>query len=279
MGSGDLWDSWQERLSRRNGAMSHIDQRNQRLAAILIPPGPIGPLHQAHSHIPHPAETPLRNSSSPLLRLPTELMLEIFGYIQAERCVHEDHDENQDEIQDPCLWAILALRGTCGVFRDMIPPLTHEELLDLEVTLRAQTQGLHACVCCLLLLRHQEEFSQAQVRIQNRGVAIGACSWQLLRLITSGIKRFCLDCGFAAAIDPSLERGKAGYAKGSDVVTFWGERWVWCWWCDQLKKGEEAGVVGKRGCRPSCAACCADHGCTGGCALLDRDKRRMEIRS
>ncbi|KAF2451784.1 hypothetical protein P171DRAFT_426241 [Karstenula rhodostoma CBS 690.94] len=252
------WHSWQN---------EHIHTKNQRIAAVLVPPGPIGPLHPAHRHIPHPAETPL-GSTTPFLRLPTELHLEIFSHIRADEDVFDD--------PHAWLWAVLALRGASRLFRYMLPPLTHDELLELELTLRATSRGLQACRYCLCL-RHTNHFSHAQA--WQRGVPMDAVlGWAgfSVKSVEKRAKRFCVDCGFAKAMDPTLEIDKTRYGKGSEVMVGEGEgeRWVWCWWCEGMKKGEEAGILGEEACTGSCAACCHQHGCEGACLREEQERRR-----
>jgi hypothetical protein len=255
-------DDWQRQ------ARQQIDTKNQRIAAVLVPPGPLGPFHPAHRYITHPAEAPLRMSSTPLLRLATELHLEIFSYIRA----------HEDDFGEPhaWLWAVLALRGASRFFRNMLPPLTHDELLDLELTMRATSRGLQACRYCLRL-RHMRHFSQAQTR--NRGVPIdGVLGWagNSVKSSQKRMKRFCVECGFAKTMDPGIEVGNGRYGIGSEVVVGVGEgeRWVWCWWCRRLKKGEDAGTLGEGVCAGSCVACCTQHECIGGCVREEQAKRK-----
>jgi hypothetical protein len=251
-------------------ARAQVDTKNQRIATVLIPPGPIGPYHPAHRYIPHPAEAPLSMSSTPLLCLPTELHLEIFSYIRAD----------EDVFGEPhaWLWTVLALRGASRFFRHMLPPLTHDELLDLELTLRATSRGLQACRYCLRLL-HTDRFSQVQTR--NRGVPIdGVLGWAGISVKSKEkrMKRFCVDCGFTKAVNPVLDIGKSRYGVGTEIIVGEGEgeRWVWCWWCRELKKGEEAGILGEGACRGSCVACCTQHECRGSCLREEHEKRKAE---
>ncbi|OAG08568.1 uncharacterized protein CC84DRAFT_1162497 [Paraphaeosphaeria sporulosa] len=271
-------DNW----SARNWQDPRIDTKNQRIAALLVPPGPLGPFHPAHRYVPHPAETPLQ-STTPLLRFPTELHLEIFGHIRADGDTFEDtrlmsESRAKQVFGDPhaWLWTVLALRGTSRLFRYMLPPLTHDELLDLELTLRATSRGLQACRYCLCL-RHTSHFSHAQTR--QRGVPIDAVlGWAgySVKSREKRAKRFCVDCGFAKAINPELDIGKVRYGKGSDVVVgeSEGERWVWCWWCEKLKRGKEAGMLGKEACTGSCVSCCEKRACKGACVREEQDRRR-----
>lgn len=221
----------------------------------------------------HPAETPLGMCSAPISRLPIELLLEILSYLRAD----------EDIFYDPhaCLWTVLALRGTSRLFRYILPPLTHDEVLDLELTIRATSKSLQACRYCICL-RHTSHFAHTQT--QQRGVPINAVlGWAgfTVRSREKRAKRFCVDCGFARALDPTLNIGKVRYGKGSDVVVDVGEgeseRWVWCWWCDKLKKGEEAGIIGKGACSGSCVACCNQHGCRGSCLRIEQERRKAAI--
>ena len=361
-----------------------LDDRNQRLAAILASPGPLGPNHPAHRS-PHPAECPSNPTSTPLLRLPTELHLEIFSHIRAKEDVceapnpvcrkfygvyydedyeeydeYEDEDEDEDENEDGdgdgdevedraedeaedidhvgdedgdgmnhhvhgddeahgsssdhdrdlvqpqidekqqthvgvdeepqvWLWTVLALRGTSRFFRHVLPALTHMELLQLEVTLRAASRTLLACRYCLRLrpARHFSRTQNKQYRVPLD--ALLNDSHMGFKSFEKRGKRMCLDCGFAQVMNPSIEIEKSRYPRGADVIVDGvdghGERWVWCWWCGILKKGDDAGTLATSGiackvsevkaaCEGSCLQCCIDHGCTGSCVVAERRRRR-----
>lgn len=184
-------------------------------------------------------------------------------------------DENDEEDAHEWLWTVLALRGVSRFFRHSIRPVSHMELLQLEMTLRATSRKLLACRYCVQL-RSAHRFADSQIR--RYGVSLDtlfAESGIAFKSPAKRGKRFCADCGFAQAIDPNLELEKSRYQKGTDVVVGEDERWVWCWWCSTLKKGKDAGELRKDACRGSCATCCREHECKGRCVFEEQERRRM----
>lgn len=250
---------WEQTRSRQ------LDEKNKRLASVLSPPGPLGPYHPAHRSR-HMAETLLDSTSSPFLSLPAELHWEIFSHICAE-----DHVRDRGSTW---LWTILALRGASRFFRHFLPPLTHMELLELETTLRATSKSLLACRYCLRL-RPARRFSHTQVRQYAVSLeTLFAETGMTFKSPKRRGKRFCADCGFVEAVGSRVELEKRRYQRGVEDMVGEEGRWVWCWWCDTLKKGKDAGELGKHTCRGSCTACCREHECKGACVVEEQERRR-----
>lgn len=83
------------------------------------------------------------------------------------------------------------------------------------------------------------------------------------------------------ALAKRMERKGIGYKKGERVVTLaWGakvEHWVWCLWCGELKKGDEAGELHVDACQGSCWACCAEARCGERCSVRGEDWIGREV--
>ncbi|KAJ0418531.1 hypothetical protein BJY00DRAFT_314897 [Aspergillus carlsbadensis] len=115
-----------------------------------------------------------------LLTLPPELHLLILTYLPFPSRTH------------------LAL--TCTYFHNLIPPMTHTELLAAESTEFATTRDLYACRYCLRL-RHSSAFGDRMLhrRRGRRGKSAG--------------RRFCVECGLRPR-----GGGEARYGPGAKVV-------------------------------------------------------------
>lgn len=113
------------------------------------------------------------------LRLPPELHLYIASFLTFPDNVH--------------------LKLTCTYLNDLIPSLTHVELLEAECTSYAASYDLWSCRYCLRL-RPESKFADRMLR-RGRG-----------RLGRDAGKRFCVDCG----IQP--RSGEARYGPGAQIM-------------------------------------------------------------
>ncbi|KAF3010029.1 hypothetical protein E8E13_011469 [Curvularia kusanoi] len=177
------------------------------------------------------------NTSPPLLRLPSELHLDILSHLPDITSAKDEHD-----------LAILHLRSTNQYFRNLIPPPTHAQLLHIESVLSPTHSGkVYACRFCLFLLP-RTKFATGMLKGKTGINGTGREG------------RFCAACGFNTN---TTGRGQ-GYCP-STRVSVSGIDWVWCKHCKAVKRGEEAesGCVGVcRGCyqtfRCGCAVRCAE---------------------
>ncbi|KAF5860976.1 hypothetical protein ETB97_000886 [Aspergillus alliaceus] len=108
-----------------------------------------------------PSEPPT-DLVSPFMNLPTELHILIANYLIFPDIIH--------------------LKLTCAYFNHLIPPLSHRELLDAELTDFAWDHDLYACRYCLRF-RPAAKFADRMLRRRRR------------RCGRDAVKRFCVDCG------------------------------------------------------------------------------------
>ncbi|KAG2421117.1 hypothetical protein HFD88_000733 [Aspergillus terreus] len=94
---------------------------------------------------------------------------------------------------------VLRLRFTSRYFHQLIPPLTHLQLLQAETTDYAIAHDLYACRYCLRL-RSAVRFADRMLR-RRRG-----------RSGRDAGKRFCVECGMQP------RRGEARYGPGAQLV-------------------------------------------------------------
>lgn len=171
------------------------------------------------------------NALPPLLRLATELHLEIISYLPDVIDAEEVHD-----------LAVLRLRATNRYFHKLTPGPTHHELLHLEHLSFVTAHPLYACRFCVRL-RPKSNFALA--KLSGKTGINGFSRW----------KRFCADCGFDTTFVGKSER----YSPGARAVVC-GTDWVWCILCRKVKKGEAARKV----CVQMCHACYGIGGCKCG---------------
>lgn len=112
---------------------------------------------------------------------------------------------------------LLQLKLTCGYFHDLIPPPSHDQLLQAESTDWARHRDLYACRYCLRL-RPACRFADRMLRRRRsrRGSDSG--------------KRFCVECGLRP------RRGTARYGPGAQI-TVQGIFFVLCLSCQQFQPG------------------------------------------
>ncbi|KAL4926692.1 uncharacterized protein BDV17DRAFT_149910 [Aspergillus undulatus] len=125
---------------------------------------------------------------------------------------------------------LLHLRAVCQSFRELIPPLSLEELLQEEVSKFGMSRNLYACGVCMCLRRRQ---NFADNMVKGRKAKCG----------TDAGRRFCLECG----MNPFL--GTARYTKGC-YISMMGEQHVVCAFCGKLSLAEREGSVYFDECRP-----------------------------
>ncbi|KAB8232465.1 hypothetical protein BDV23DRAFT_39964 [Aspergillus alliaceus] len=124
-----------------------------------------------------PSEPPT-DLVSPFMNLPTELHILIANYLIFPDIIH--------------------LKLTCAYFNHLIPPLSHRELLDAELTDFAWDHDLYACRYCLRF-RPAAKFADRMLRRRRR------------RCGRDAVKRFCVDCGLMP------RRGAARYGPGAHI--------------------------------------------------------------
>ncbi|KAL2869243.1 F-box domain protein [Aspergillus lucknowensis] len=111
---------------------------------------------------------------------------------------------------------LTCLKVTCSYFYHLIPPMSHEELLEAECTAFAIDKDLYACRYCLRL-RSGGRFADRMLRRRRgrRGRHAG--------------RRFCVQCG----LKPRGDSGEARYGPGAQVVMM-GTAYVLCAECRRL---------------------------------------------
>lgn len=109
------------------------------------------------------------------------------------------------------------LKLACAYFHDLIPRLSHGELLAAETSDYALKRDLYACRYCLRLLP-ASRFADRMLR-KRRGKYGGDAD-----------RRFCVDCGLKP------RDGAARYGPGAQV-TMAGDFYVICMSCRGFKKG------------------------------------------
>ncbi|KAF9883380.1 hypothetical protein FE257_003547 [Aspergillus nanangensis] len=139
--------------------------------------------------------SPQRQRTCPILALPPELHLLI-----AASLIFPD---------------LLRLKHTCRYFNQLIPPLTHAQLIQAENTDYAITTGIYACRYCLRL-RPASQFADRMMRRRRGRFGRDAC------------KRFCVDCGMQP------RNGEARYGPGAQLGIR-GVSLVICIACRELK--------------------------------------------
>ena len=129
--------------------------------------------------------------------LPTELVLDIADFL------------------DPI--SRISLRISCKHFMEIFRPPTHLDLLEAETTKYAELHNLFTCKFCLRL-RPRAHFGDRMIKSKrNRGREHAAGRW-------------CIDCGI------SPRPGELRYCLGNAICIF-GDLFVICWTCGNLKKG------------------------------------------
>lgn len=151
----------------------------------------------------------------PLLRLPPEIHLIILRFVFFRDRIH--------------------LKQTCQYFNDLIPPLSHAELLAAETSDYAQDRDLYTCRYCLRLLPAS---MFAHKMLQSRRAKHGR----------DVDRRFCVECGLKP------RDGTARYGPGAQI-TMQGTVYVICLLCKQFRRGALDGL-GKQtsyceSCRPA----------------------------
>lgn len=133
----------------------------------------------------------------PFFRLPPELHVLITSFLPIE-----------DQLQ---------FRLTCAYAYDVIPPLSHEELLLAESTDWARRKDVYACRYCLRL-RPASQFAESMLRRRRS------------REGRDSSKRFCVDCGLKP------RNGTARYGPGAHVIVH-GRFYVVCLYCGTFQPG------------------------------------------
>lgn len=155
----------------------------------------------------------MTHSETPFLELPPELHLLI-----AEDLFFIDK---------------LHLQSTCTSLYNIIPPPTHDELLEAEGSAYATKRNLYTCRYCVRLLPACKFADRMLRKRRNRhGPDAG--------------KRFCIECGLKPRED-----GPARYGPGA-LVSIQGTLHVICLTCKQLKKGFSALEIRRN---PTCESC------------------------
>ncbi|KAL4912288.1 hypothetical protein BDW62DRAFT_194995 [Aspergillus aurantiobrunneus] len=119
---------------------------------------------------------------------------------------------------------LLHLRAVCQSFRELIPPPTIQQLLQVEVSDFGYTKDIYTCRDCMRL-RPRARFADKMVKKKKSKVSSDAG------------KRFCVDCG----TNPNLLPETARYTRGCHVVIL-GEHHVVCYCCGRF--GPAAGERG-----------------------------------
>jgi hypothetical protein len=164
-------------------------------------------------------------SIPPLLRLPAELHLDIVSELE--------------ESDPEGVVATLNLRLSNRYFYNLVDKPSHGTLLYIEKMRWAVSRSLYTCKFCVRL-RHTSTFAEAMLKGKT-----GPNGLQPER-------RFCADCGFAAV------QGETRYSAGT-MATVNGERWIWCVYCREVNKGDQAGK--KEWCEKGCKRCFERVGC------------------
>lgn len=114
---------------------------------------------------------------------------------------------------------LLQLRLVCVYFHELIPPFSHEELLQAESTDWARHRDLYACRYCLRL-RLACHFADRMLRRRRN------------RMGRDSEKRFCIECGLKP------RQGTARYGPGAQI-TVQGAFFVVCLSCRQFHPGAQ----------------------------------------
>lgn len=120
----------------------------------------------------------------------------------------------------PCL---IRLKMTCRHFNALIPPLSVEQMMEVEVSAFGRQNDLYTCRDCMRL-RPRTRFADNMVKKKRARSGVDAG------------KRFCVDCG----INP--RRGTTRYTRGSNII-IQGEQYVICRSCGSFRA---AAVEGSR---------------------------------
>ncbi|QKX62543.1 uncharacterized protein TRUGW13939_09704 [Talaromyces rugulosus] len=127
--------------------------------------------------------------------------------------------------------SLMQLRMICQYFHELIPRLSVNQMLEVEVSAFGIRKDLYTCRDCLRL-RPRAKFADNMVRKKKARSAIDAG------------KRFCVDCG----INP--REGTTRYTRGS-LIIIQGEQYVICQSCGAFG---DAAVDGDSG-MPECKRC------------------------
>lgn len=115
---------------------------------------------------------------------------------------------------------LLQLRLTCAYFYALLPPPSHEQLLQAESTDWARHRDLYACRYCLRL-RSACHFADRMLRRRRN------------RMGRDSAKRFCIECGLRPR-----QQGTARYGPGAQI-TVQGAFFVVCISCRQFHPGAQ----------------------------------------
>ncbi|OJI98308.1 hypothetical protein ASPVEDRAFT_79969 [Aspergillus versicolor CBS 583.65] len=113
----------------------------------------------------------------------------------------------------------LHLRAVCQSFRELIPALCIQQLLQVEVSDFGLAKGLYTCRDCMRL-RPREKFADNMVRKKKAKAGAEAGN------------RFCVECGTSPSPNPLLP-GPSRYTRGCHVVIL-GEHHVVCYSCGRF---------------------------------------------
>lgn len=112
---------------------------------------------------------------------------------------------------------LIHLKLTCAYFNDLIPSLSHQDLLEAELTDFAFAHDIYACRYCLRL-RPAAKFADRMLR-RGRG-----------RYGRDAERRFCVECGLMP------RSGTARYGPGAQIV-IQGVMFVICMVCRDFAVG------------------------------------------
>ncbi|KAE8324450.1 hypothetical protein BDV39DRAFT_180516 [Aspergillus sergii] len=119
--------------------------------------------------------------------------------------------------------SLIQLKLVCQHFYALLPPLSFNRMLEVEVSAFGMQKDLYTCGDCLRL-RPRARFADNMVKKKRAKFAVGAK------------KRFCVDCGVNA------RQGTTRYTRGSQIIVQ-GEQYVICRSCGAFR---EAAVEGGR---------------------------------
>lgn len=153
----------------------------------------------------------------PLLQLPPEIHLLILHHLFFRHRLH--------------------LKQTCCYFHDLVPPLSHTELLAAETSDYALDRDLYTCRYCLRLLPAS---MFARKMLQSRRAKYGR----------NVDRRFCVECGLKP------RDGTARYGPGAQI-TMQGTFYVICIICKEFRQGA-LDRLGKQ--TSHCESCCMAQG-------------------
>ncbi|KAE8355996.1 hypothetical protein BDV28DRAFT_127990 [Aspergillus coremiiformis] len=112
---------------------------------------------------------------------------------------------------------VIHLKLTCAYFNDLIPSLSHRDLLQAELTAFALAHDIYTCRYCLRL-RPADKFADRMLR-RRRG-----------RYGRDAERRFCVECGLMP------RSGTARYGPGAQIV-IQGVMFVICMVCREFGIG------------------------------------------